>query len=99
MQRTILREQGVSVAGPPLRPMIDPVSPDEIREGVRGVLRGWWTSLLDNPRWLRDGEYQAYAVLTMCRALYTLQHGTIASKPVSARWALAHVGSALDRLD
>jgi len=89
IQRHILREQGVSVAGPPLRPMIDPVSPDEIREGVRGVLRGWWTSLLNDPAWLRDGEYQAFAVLTMCRALYTFYHGTIASKPVSARWALA----------
>jgi hypothetical protein len=27
----------------------------------------------------------------MCRALYTLQHGTIASKPVSARWAQARL--------
>jgi hypothetical protein len=88
IQRFILREQGVAVAGPAITPMIDPVSPGEIREGVRGVLRGWWTSVLDNPAFLRDGEYQAYAVLTMCRAFYTLQHGTIASKPVSAGWAL-----------
>jgi hypothetical protein len=28
-------------------------------------------------------------VLTMCRASYTFHHGAIASKPVSARWALA----------
>ena len=91
MQRSILREQGVVVSGPPLRPMIDPIQPDEIRQGVRDVLRGWWTAMLDNPSWLRDGEYQAYAVLTMCRALYTLHHGTIASKPISARWALAAV--------
>ena len=79
--------------------MIDPVSSDEIRQGVRGVLRGWWTSLLNDPTWMRDGEYQAYAVLTMCRALYTLHHGAIASKPVSARWALATLRSALDRFD
>ncbi len=91
IQRYILREHGVAVAGPPIRPMIDPVQPDEIRQGVRGVLRGWWTSMLDNPSWLRNGEYQAYAVLTMCRALYTLHHGTIASKPVSARWARAEL--------
>ncbi len=91
IQRYILREHGVAVAGPPIRSMIDPVQPDEIRQGVRGVLRGWWTSMLDNPSWLRDGEYQAYAVLTMCRALYTFHHGTIASKPVSARWAQAEL--------
>ena len=91
IQRTILRECGVVVAGPALTPMIDPVEPDDIRHGVRGVLRGWWTALLDNPSWLRNGEYQTYAVLTMCRALYTLQHGASASKPVSARWALAEL--------
>jgi hypothetical protein len=89
IQRSILREYGVAVTGPAIRPMIDPVSPDEIRQGVYRVLHGWWTSMLDNPSWLRDGEYQAYAVLTMCRALYTFHHGAIASKPVSARWAVA----------
>ena len=86
----ILREQGVSVSGPPLQPMIDPVSLDEIRARrartccAIGGHRCWMT-----PRFLRDGEYQAYAVLTMCRALYTFHHGAIASKPVSARWALS----------
>jgi non-ribosomal peptide synthetase component F len=89
IQRYILREHGVVVTGPALRPMIDPVQPDDIRQGVRGILREWWTPLLNDPAWMRSGEYQAYAVLTMCRAWYTLQQGTIASKPVSARWALA----------
>jgi hypothetical protein len=91
IQRYILREHGMAVAGPAVRPMIDPIRPEEIRQGVRGVLHGWWTALLDDPSWLRTGEYQAYSVLTMCRALYTLQRGTITSKPVSARWALANV--------
>jgi len=34
----------------------------------------------------------SYAVLTMCRALYTLQHGAVVSKPVAARWAQAALG-------
>jgi hypothetical protein len=88
IQRHVLREWGVVVAGPPIRPLIDPVQPDDLRQGVRGVLHGWWAALLNDPTWLRDGEYQAFAVLTMCRALYTFRHGTIASKPASARWAL-----------
>jgi hypothetical protein len=91
IQRYILREKGVAVAGPAVRPMIDPVQPDDIRHGVRGILRGWWVPMVDHPNWLRDSEYQAYAVLTMCRALYTLHYGTIASKPVSARWAQSEV--------
>jgi hypothetical protein len=37
-------------------------------------------------------EYQAYAILTMCRALYTLQHGTVVSKSVAARWAQEVLG-------
>ena len=44
--------------------------------------------MLHKPDRLRDREYQAYAVLSMCRALYTLQHGILLSKPASARWAL-----------
>ena len=31
--------------------------------------------------------YQAYAVLTMCRTLHTLEAGRLASKPAAARWA------------
>lgn len=86
IQRHILREQGVIVAGPPLADLIDPVSPEAMRSALRDTLRDWWLPMLDRPR-LADSDYQAYAVLTMCRTLYTLEHGDIASKPVSARWA------------
>lgn len=87
IQRHILREHGVVLAGVPPRNLIDPVEPEDLRRAVIGVLNDWWTPMLENPAWLRSDEYQAYAVLTMCRALFTLEHGSIASKPVSARWA------------
>ncbi len=87
IQRHILREQGVALAGPPLQPLIDPVQPAEIRQGVRGILQEWWAPMLEDPTFLERRDYQAFAVLTMCRALYTLAHGEIASKPASARWA------------
>ncbi len=87
IQRQVLREKGVVVVGPPLAEMIDPVSPEDVRQGVRGILREWWRPMLTNTGWFADSAYQAYAVLTMCRALYTLEHGVIASKPVSAHWA------------
>jgi len=89
INRHILRENGVVVAGPPVRPLIAPVSPDELREAVLDRLFTWWAPMLDKPGLRYPGPgYQSYAVLTMCRALYTLQHGAIVSKPVSARWAL-----------
>lgn len=87
IQRHVLREHGLTVAGPPLAPLIDPVGPDELRWSVAELLRSWWARMLADPTRLRSSDYQAYAVLSMCRALHTLRHGTIASKPAAARWA------------
>ena len=88
IQRYTLREQGVVVAGPDPHSLIDPVQPDDLRRAVRGFLREWWAPMLQDPDpRLQGGEYQAYAVLTMCRALYTLQYGAVVSKTAAVRWA------------
>jgi len=87
VQRHILREQGLALAGPPPTSLIDPVGADDLRRGVQGTLEEWWAPQLDDPHRLQSREYQAYATLTMCRALYTLHHGAIAPKPLAARWA------------
>ena len=47
----------------------------------------WWRPMLDDPARLQRPDYQVYAVLTMCRALYTLQCGGVVSKPIAATWA------------
>ena len=94
IQRHILREQGVIVAGPDLRPLIDPLHPDDLRQAVLDALGEWWWPMLDDPSRLSDREYQVFAVLTICRALHTLQHGVIVSKPVAARWAQVAFGPA-----
>ncbi len=91
IQRHILRERGVVVAGPSIGPLIDPVGPDDLRAATRAVLAGWWARQLEDPALLRTSEYQAYAILTMCRALYTLEHGAVSSKTRAAHWALAHL--------
>ncbi|HEY7293652.1 MAG TPA: aminoglycoside adenylyltransferase domain-containing protein [Dehalococcoidia bacterium] len=83
----IVREHGVALAGPPPAELIDPVTPEELRAAVRSLLDGWWTDMLDQPEWFRDRRYQAFAVLSMCRALYTLQRGAVVSKPAAAAWA------------
>jgi len=84
----VLREQGVVVAGPDPRTLIDPISPDDLREAVRGILRDWWAPMLEDPTRLRELVYQRYAVVTMCRILHTLEHGAVVPKPVATRWAL-----------
>jgi hypothetical protein len=65
------------------------VSQDDLRRSVRETLREWWLPMLaePDPR-MAGGEYRAYATLTMCRALHTLESGEIASKRESARWAM-----------
>jgi predicted nucleotidyltransferase len=98
IQRAILREHGVAVAGPPLQPYIDPISPDALRTAVREILTEWWASMADDPRWLERPGYQPYAVLSMCRALHTLANETILSKPAAARWALENVDRRWSRL-
>jgi hypothetical protein len=87
LHRWILREHGVRVVGEPLAGLIDLVSSDDLREAVRDVLREWWVPMLADPTRLRNMFYRCYAVLTMCRILYTLHHGTLVSKPVAGRWA------------
>lgn len=89
IQRYILREHGVVVAGPDIRPLIDPVSPDDIRTAVRGILNEWWRGILGDPNFWQRRDYQAFGTLTMCRALYALQFGTMVSKPMAAHWAQA----------
>jgi predicted nucleotidyltransferase len=98
IQRHVLREQGVMVAGPRIRDMIDPVRPDDLRRAVLGVLHEWWAPILEDPAFIREGGHQAFAVLTMCRALYTLEHGAIASKPVCAGWAKGSLGAQWEAL-
>jgi len=93
IHRYTLREQGVALAGPALRTLIVSVGPDDLRRSTLGILREWWAPMLDDPARLRSSEYQAYAVLTMCRALHTLQHGTVVSKLVAARWAQQALGA------
>ena len=94
IQRHIIREQGVTLAGPDPKSMIEAVSPDDIRYAVTGILEEWWYPMLDNPAWLRNhgSEYHAFAILSMCRSLHALEHGTIVSKPRAAKWVQQEFG-------
>ena len=87
IQRHILREQGVAVAGPDLKELIYLVRPDDLRQAVKGILQEWWAPMLNDPAWIKDSEYQVFAVLTMCRALHTIKFGEIVSKRAAAAWA------------
>ncbi len=87
IERFIVREHGIIIWGPSPKELIDPIPPSALREAVCEKLRIFWQAQLSGPAWLRPRDYQAFAVLTLCRALYTLKQGTIVSKPEAAAWA------------
>jgi len=86
IQRYTLREHGITLSGPDPKALIDPVSPSDLRQAMLDIM--WWPAqILEDPTRIEKRGYQSYIVLTMCRVLYTLQFGTVASKPVAAAWA------------
>src|SRR5690242_9857721 len=75
--RYVLREHGITLAGPVPQSLIDPVSPSHLRSAMRSVLAGEPAQVLQEPAEMKDRGYQSYMVLTLCRVLYTLQYGTV----------------------
>jgi hypothetical protein len=86
IQRHIIHQHGVVVAGPSPHLLLDGVDVDELRHALRDMLETGWRPLLDDPAWVQQPQKQPFAILSMCRTLYTLEHGAVASKPVAARW-------------
>jgi predicted nucleotidyltransferase len=83
----MVREAGVTLCGPPPRALIPEISQSEFREAVREQAEAWkeWVFKMRTP------GAQSYAVLTLCRALYTYTHGRQASKKQAALWARAYL--------
>jgi len=91
VQRHTLRERGVTLKGPAPDTLIAPVTQDELRRAMLDLL--WWPAeILEEPTRMSERGYQSYMVLTMCRVLYTLERGEVASKREAARWASRHLG-------
>ena len=88
IQKRILRQHGITLFGPRIARIVAPVTNGELREAQIGTLRDWWRPQLEFPGQFLNRLYQAYAVLTMCRALCLLATGEVVTKPEAAAWAL-----------
>ena len=93
IQRYLLRERGIVITGPDLKTLIEPVSPNELRQAIVDVLPLWVNPILADPAEIKSRGYQSFVVLSLCRMLYTLQYGTIVSKQVAARWGQDTLGN------
>lgn len=87
VHRAILLQCGITLFGPDPRALIDPVTPEMLRQAMRPVLLTWARGLHDDSSQIASRGYQSYIVLTLCRVGYTLQTGTVASKIAALRWA------------
>lgn len=92
VERHVLRERGIVVAGPALQSLIAPVSADDLTKSAVEIVNEWLTPMLGREVPFESRGYQSYTVLSLCRILYTLEHGKIASKPTAARWAQEKFG-------
>lgn len=87
IHRWILRQHGIVLLGPPPASLVDTISPDDLRRAGRAILGGWGDGLPSETEALQQPGYQAYVVLSICRALYTIEKGTVVPKGTSAEWA------------
>jgi hypothetical protein len=89
-QRYVLRSQGIVIAGPAPVTVMEPVAARELSAADMAILRMWQQQSRSDPSWLawvRQRQEQYFFLVTLCRSLYTLEHGTLASKATAARWA------------
>lgn len=78
----VLYENGVALYGAPPRTITQQVALDDLLPSLR-------RQLPELREWIAEGEHrggQAYAILTMCRALYTFTRGGFVSKRQAALW-------------
>lgn len=75
---------GVILYGPEPSAIIDPVSKEEFIQAARDHANNWREYVANTKK---SRGYQGYAILTLCRAFYTVRHGEHASKLKAAVWA------------
>jgi hypothetical protein len=89
--RWVVRENGITLAGPPPKTLIDPISVDLLRMEIREVIDWWGAEILAEPQQYNNRFYQAFIVLSYCRMLHSLQVGYPDSKRAGAEWAKANL--------
>jgi predicted nucleotidyltransferase len=89
--RWILRECGVTLAGPDPKTLVDHVDPEFMRQEIVIAmleLDSRFAADTDRPLgWFGMRFAQSFTVLTVCRMLQTFQTGTVQSKRTAAEWA------------
>ena len=89
--RWVVRENGVTLAGPPPKTLVDPIPVETLRSYIMATIRDWGRDILANPEPYNNRFYQAFIVHSYCRMLHDLQTGFPGSKRAGAEWAKANL--------
>jgi predicted nucleotidyltransferase len=89
--RWVLREHGVTLAGPAPETLLDPDDVEMLRKEIFEVITRWGEEILQNPERYNNRFYQSFIVLSFCRMLYSLHTGRVESKPAGAAFAKANL--------
>jgi hypothetical protein len=79
----VVQEKGKTLFGPSPKIVIDPISKEEFIQVVQEHVQEWTGWVYE----MHHRKAQAYAILTMCRALYACHYGEQVSKRQAALWA------------
>jgi predicted nucleotidyltransferase len=97
IERAAVREHAIAVAGPDLATLIEPVSQEDVRTAARSEIQiriaDWAQDGAESQSWLQKRGAQAYEVITVCRALFTIQRGGLPSKSEALTWAVTTLPS------
>jgi len=89
--RWVVREQGVTLAGPAPALLVDPIPVEALREHIRATMQNWGQEILSHPDDYNNRFYQGFIVLNYCRMLHDLHRGVPGSKLAGAEWAKANL--------
>lgn len=81
----IVLNKGVTIYGLPPKDVIADISKSEFLDAVKKQALEWREYV---SRTKHSRPYQGYAILTMCRALYSYRNGEQVSKQKAAQWAI-----------
>ncbi|PYS91154.1 MAG: hypothetical protein DMF64_12950 [Acidobacteria bacterium] len=84
---------GVVLYGPQPESFVPEVTPEILSAALAREVGYLRAEITEQPQseWRDMPSYRVYAVLTLCRILYSFRHGTIVSKRRAAKWALKHL--------
>lgn len=92
--RWVLREMGVTLAGPPPATLVEPIAVGALRREILADIRDWGREIMARPESFNNRFYQSFIVLSYCRMLHDLLVGWPGSKRTGAAWAKEYLDPA-----